>query len=369
MMGTGRLAASNVLCKTWPPLALLCLAGLSLLWGCATWPMHQPYQETPGQGIRPAWLAHGLMGNELHQHNLSSLNFLAEGGRIYPLILITRPSAHNASRFDLWIHQYRDAAKIEHLGEHWRQRLASPYLRPLAGSFEGQPCWFVLSACYQLTSQHGLDLGYMVTRKVSQPPTSAGQLEIYLQDPQAGFAFPWAIITAAPGDESFAAAVNYIFSISDRLYTVARIQRGADGGLVSVDIVAWSPPDPMQILAGYKTNAAPQILPDVSRALNQRLLEWKTKELAEALPGYGKAQLQDLVVKLESALLELDTHVKRVKEEQDEAARYLPQPGQAGQAPAKVPPWRVEQAHLFTQRKAIVMACLEMVKKTLAQKR
>ncbi len=101
---------------------VLCLAG------CATWPLYQPYLEKPEERKRLTWLAHGLMGDELGEHDLVSLNFLSESGTVTAVTIRSRPNAPSSNTFDLWIHQYRDPGKIEHLSQHWYQRLASPYL-------------------------------------------------------------------------------------------------------------------------------------------------------------------------------------------------------------------------------------------------
>ncbi|MBI5522282.1 MAG: hypothetical protein HY910_06615 [Desulfarculus sp.] len=157
-------------------------------------------------------------------------------------------------------------------------------------------------------------------------------------------------------------------ALDDRLYEPPEVETH-DSRLVSIRLRPCEP-TALMILEGITLNPNTKAdIVQITQRNNLVLLTWKTKDLPNLVKTAPTAELQDWQIKLEAALLRLDLNIKKVKDAQDEAARYLPRPGQDNQAPTQVSQTQVEQAHLFSQRKAIVMACLEMVKKALAQKR
>ncbi|MBI5522283.1 MAG: hypothetical protein HY910_06620 [Desulfarculus sp.] len=373
--------------------------------GCVGLAPPQAYSEPQEGSGRPFWAGHGLLWegygpNEMEavlwskgessklgweEPTLGSLVLFAWPGQPaqpQAALLKSRWVDREKTRWVWLTFFYADPRAVPGLAEHWRFRANSPYLVPLPLEVGGQTFWFVLAGMHRAASLTELPAKFFPQAQfLKTEPPEVYHLEVYDRDPRQGFVLPrrvWEIghrQKQEGGDVLVRTFEGQIFALDEEPWVIAEITFGQMRGgapLQGLRLAPWSPLSPDQILEGAKVRFSAgehKALLRITQMHNQRLLEWKTKELAEALPGYGKAQLQDLVVKLESALLELDTRVKRVKEAQDEAARYLPQPGQAGPAPAKVPPWQVEQAHLFSQRKAIVMACLEMVKKALAQKR
>jgi cellobiose-specific phosphotransferase system component IIA len=100
--------------------------------------------------------------------------------------------------------------------------------------------------------------------------------------------------------------------------------------------------------------------------INDLLVEWKSKGLRTLLQKSSRAQLNDLVVKMEKGILKLDLKAKELKDAADEDARQVKAPG--AEAPAKQAPGASKLAHLLDQRKTLLMVILGSVKQVAAQK-
>jgi hypothetical protein len=126
-----------------------------------------------------------------------------------------------------------------------------------------------------------------------------------------------------------------------------------------------------QILAG--ATAADLSLPcsgvpqdQIEAALNIILVEWKNKGFRSLIQKNNASQLNDLIIKMEKAILNLDRKVRQLKDLADEDARQVQVPGQA--APEKKAPELQNLAHLLEQRKTILTVILGSVKQMAAQK-
>lgn len=110
------------------------------------------------------------------------------------------------------------------------------------------------------------------------------------------------------------------YVLDEESWVIAEIKLGVADGVMKLQhlrLKLWEPWSPEQILAGGKvglSSSETKALLRMTQINNKRLLEWKAKELADALPGYGKTQLQDMVIKLESVLLDLDSAINEGKE-------------------------------------------------------
>lgn len=166
------------------------------------------------------------------------------------------------------------------------------------------------------------------------------------------------------------------------------LERNADGVLTGVTLSPWRAPiDPLldgldaddllpprvvgaqgnALLArriamrGFPTQITADPMADVPAArlcietlANERLIEWKGRELAERLSGPGAKRAGELAIRMEKGLLRLDLKVRQLKDAIDTEAR---KPG--GAAPRIM----TDRCHLLEQRKAILTASLQIVRK------
>jgi hypothetical protein len=104
----------------------------------------------------------------------------------------------------------------------------------------------------------------------------------------------------------------------------------------------------------------------IETALNNIMVEWKNKGFRSLIQQSTASQLNDLIIKMEKAILNLDHKVRQLKDLADEEARQVQVPGQA--APEKKAPELHNVAHLLEQRKTILMVMLGSVKQVAAQR-
>ncbi|MCL4502716.1 MAG: hypothetical protein M1438_12855 [Deltaproteobacteria bacterium] len=100
--------------------------------------------------------------------------------------------------------------------------------------------------------------------------------------------------------------------------------------------------------------------------LNDKLIDWKSKEFPEYLRRSNPTQLRELVVRLEKGILRLDLKAKEFKDVSDAEARKVKLPGK--EPAAKGAPEELSRAHVLDQRKTILMVLLGAVKTVAAQR-
>jgi len=110
---------------------------------------------------------------------------------------------------------------------------------------------------------------------------------------------------------------------------------------------------------------------------NRALLEWKTRTLPDQLAGQNRGSAEDLVLRIEQGLLDLDLEVKGIRSRLDAAARAEAERKAQAELAAKngqpAPPAQAAPAteserlaDLLEQRKAILMAILGSAKQALS---
>lgn len=117
------------------------------------------------------------------------------------------------------------------------------------------------------------------------------------------------------------------------------------------------------VKAGNGNNEWPQIV----RLMNGVLIEWKAKILPEFLQKSSPIQLTYLSVKLEKSLLKYDWLIKETNDLVADNARQVLAQRQA--APAKKAfEDALKMAHIWEERKAILIAILASVKQAAPQR-
>jgi len=109
-------------------------------------------------------------------------------------------------------------------------------------------------------------------------------------------------------------------------------------------------------------SGAPQ--DQIEAALNDILVEWKSKGFISLIRHSTASQLNDLIIKMEKGILNLDHKVRQLKDLADEDARRVQAPGQP--APKKKALELQNLAHLLEQRKTILIVILNSVKQVAA---
>lgn len=165
------------------------------------------------------------------------------------------------------------------------------------------------------------------------------------------------------------------------------LARNADGVLTGVTLSPWCAPiDPLldgedadfflvprqaqvpaEIIRSFRragasaTHTATADVPvarvSIEALANERLVDWKGRELGERLSGPGAKRAGELAIRLEKGLLRLDLKVRQLKDAVDAEAR---KPG--GSAPRTL----TDRCHLLEQRKALLTAALQMIRRAAA---
>jgi hypothetical protein len=174
---------------------------------------------------------------------------------------------------------------------------------------------------------------------------------------------PFAILELQPAEPGRDAALlrprsDQPFRHAGAVVTVGEIRLAADGGLASATFPTWRPP-PEFFLAG-RTAKDVFMAHDMAgeQAINDTVVEWKTRQLPGWLQQASGAQLEESIIQTEKGLLALDLAVRSVKDQVDAAARK----NEAAFADAG----SIEQ--LFEQRKMLLGVVLQAMKGAAAQK-
>lgn len=174
-----------------------------------------------------------------------------------------------------------------------------------------------------------------------------------------------------------------VVRIENQWYRIqAMAQEPGTGRLLTFNLSPWEADVPALLggatLAGaLGTLATPEPREALEQLGNRALLEWKTRTLPAHLASMNRQAGEDLVLRIEQGLLDLDLEVKGIRSRLDAAARAAielkaqqelaaknGQPVPAGSAKASAESERV--ADLLDQRKAILMAALGSAKQSLA---
>ena len=174
--------------------------------------------------------------------------------------------------------------------------------------------------------------------------------------------------------------------IEDRWYRLqALTQDPTSGRLTSFDLRPWEA-DINSLLSGvtmvkelepHKTSALQESL---EHTANDALVEWKTRTLPGLLKTQDTPALEDLVIRTEKGLLDLDLEIRGMRQRLDDLARakaaqqaQASMPGANQTAPAAAAAASTADsevlADLLDQRKAILQAILGSTKQVLAQVR
>ena len=174
-----------------------------------------------------------------------------------------------------------------------------------------------------------------------------------------------------------------VVRIENQWYRIqAMAQEPGTGRLVTFNLSPWEADVPAllagsTLAAALGTQASPQPRETLEQLGNRALLEWKTRTLPTHLASMNRQAGEDLVLRIEQGLLDLDLEVKGIRSRLDAAARAEielkaqqelaaknGQPVPAGAARPSAESERV--ADLLDQRKAILMAALGSAKQALA---
>lgn len=172
-----------------------------------------------------------------------------------------------------------------------------------------------------------------------------------------------------------------VLKIEDRWYRVQDFHLDpASGRILSFDLYPWET-DIDSLLSGVTLDKAlgPQKTPLFQESLehtaNDALVEWKTRTLPGLLKTQDAAALEDMVVRTEKGLLDLDLAIRGMRQRLDDLARakaaqqaQASMPGGNQTAPAPAAPTADSEAlaDLLDQRKAILQAILGSTKQALA---
>ena len=217
--------------------------------------------------------------------------------------------------------------------------------------------------------------------KTSRPESV---LEFWKEDPRTG-PFDTGILDVWQEPED-GLQTGRDLRIEDRWYRLqALTQDPTSGRLTSFDLRPWEA-DINSLLSGVsmvkelgpqKTSALQEPL---EHTANDALVEWKTRTLPGLLKTQDTPALEDLVIRTEKGLLDLDLEIRGMRQRLDDLARakaaqqaQASMPGGNQTAPAAASAASTADsealADLLDQRKAILQAILGSTKQALAQVR
>ena len=211
-------------------------------------------------------------------------------------------------------------------------------------------------------------------------------LEVWTEDPlTASYPFSKAIADICPEpSEGFVA--GRVLRIENQWYQLQTMASDpGTGRLTTFNVRPWEA-DILPLLGGQTlakalgTMSMPEPRESLEQLANRALLEWKTRTLPDRLATQNRGSAEDLVLRIEQGLLDLDMEVKGIRSRLDAAARAEAERKAQGELAARngqpAPPTQAAPtteserlADLLEQRKAILMAILGSAKQALANLR